>query len=170
MYGGWKTLHSGNLKIKEDMAQQKIYDVLGNEIRSGAHCHIMGTSKKDPDYKVDILAMMVRGRGGANPRFIDEVTDKEYPLEMVLEHGFQIIVQGGEQQNSITDPAYKQAETPKKTNKIDKSGNTTVTAVSTELTQEMLNVLEQLRIWGFYGTLYKDIHKATFTFKINKED
>lgn len=150
------------------MAQQKIYDVLGNEIRSGAHCHIMGTSKKDPDYKIDVLAMLIRGRGGANPRFIDEVTDKEYPLEMVLEHGFQIIVQSGnnpcsvEHQNNNT-----QVRTTPKTVKQD--GNTTVKAVSTELTQEMLNVLEQLKLWGFYGTLYKDVHKATFTFKIDKD-
>lgn len=144
------------------MAQQKIYDVLGNEVKSGAHCHIMGTSKKDPDYKVDILAMMVRGRGGANPRFIDEATDKEYSLEMILEHGFQIIVQGGNSQS------VQQAHTSPKTVKQD--GNTTVKAVSTELTQEMLNVLEQLKLWGFFGTLYKDVHKATFTFKINKED
>lgn len=151
------------------MAQQKIYDVLGNEVRSGSHCHIIGKSKKDPNYEIDILAMMFRGRGGANPRFIDEVTDKEYPLEMVLEHGFQIIVQGGnnscgaEKQSNNT-----QARTLPKTVKQD--GNTTVKAVSTELTQEMLNVLEQLKLWGFYGTLYKDVHKATFTFKINKED
>lgn len=169
MYGGWKTLHSGNPKIKEDMAQQKIYDVLGNEIRSGSHCHIMGTSKKDPDYKIDVLAMLVRGRGGANPRFIDEVTDKEYPLEMVLEHGFQIIVQGGSNPSNTGDGSQgvQQARTSPKTVKQD--GNTTVKAVSTELTQEMLNVLEQLKLWGFYGTLYKDVHKATFTFKIDKE-
>lgn len=168
MYGGWKTLHSGNPKIKEDMAQQKIYDVLGNEVRSGSHCHIMGKSKKDPAYEIDILAMMVRGRGGANPRFIDEVTDKEYPLEMVLEHGFQIIVQGGNNPWGVEQQSDKtQARTSPKTVKQD--GNTTVKAVSTELTQEMLNVLEQLKIWGFYGTLYKDVHKATFTFKIDKE-
>lgn len=149
------------------MARQKIYDVLGNEIRSGAHCHIMGTSKKDPDYKIDILAMMFRGRGGANPRFIDEVTDEEYPLEMLLEHGFQIIVQGGNNSQGDNSQSIQQASTPRT---VKQDGDTTVKAVSTELTQEMLNVLEQLKLWGFYGTIYKDVHKATFTFKINKED
>lgn len=125
-------------------------DINDVEIRSGAHVHIMGKSKKDPSFELDVhcLAVGLRGRG---IKFVDEVTGKEYPSSIITEDKFEIWV---------LEPAPVRIERKKIEKKVE--------VENSPVSQEQIDTIHKLKNWGWYGTWYKDVDGLTTTIKVDK--
>lgn len=125
-------------------------DVNDVEITSGCHVHIMGKSVKDPTFELDVhcLAVGLRGRG---IKFVDEVTNKEYPSSIITEDKFQIWV---------LEPAPVKLARKEVKRKAE--------VENSPVSQEQIDTINKLKAWGWYGTWYKDVDGLTTTIKVEK--
>lgn len=122
-------------------------DIKDIEIKSGDKVHIFGTSQKDNEpLDINAVVLNTRGRG---IKFVDEVTSKEYTQDFIKEHGYKVHVLGQRMINSST-------------------GEKKRTIVGNKVVQDELDLIEKLKEYGWYGTIYKTADKTKFTITLSE--
>lgn len=117
-------------------------DIKDIEIKSGDKVHIFGTSQKDNEpLDINAVVLNTRGRG---IKFVDEVTSKEYTQDFVKEHGYKVHVLEQRIVNSST-------------------GEKKRTVTGNKVVQDELDLIEKLKEYGWYGTIYKTADNTKFT-------
>lgn len=117
-------------------------DIKDIEIKSGDKVHIFGTSQKDNEpLDINAVVLNTRGRG---IKFVDEVTSKEYTQDFVKEHGYKVHVLKQRIVNSST-------------------GEKKRTVTGNKVVQDELDLIEKLKEYGWYGTIYKTADNTKFT-------
>lgn len=117
-------------------------DIKDIEIKSGDKVHIFGTSQKDNEpLDINAVVLNTRGRG---IKFVDEVTSKEYTQDFVKEHGYKVHVLEQRIVNSST-------------------GEKKRTVTGNKVVQDKLDLIEKLKEYGWYGTIYKTADNTKFT-------
>lgn len=117
-------------------------DIKDIEIKSGDKVHIFGTSQKDNEpLDINAVVLNTRGRG---IKFVDEVTSREYTQDFVKEHGYKIHILEQRIANSST-------------------GEKKRTVAGNKVVQAELDLIEKLKEYGWYGTIYKTADNTKFT-------
>lgn len=117
-------------------------DIKDIEIKSGDKVHIFGTSQKDNEpLDINAVVLNTRGRG---IKFVDEVTSKEYTQDFVKEHGYKVHVL----EQRIVNPS---------------TGLKKRTVTGNKVVQDELDLIEKLKEYGWYGTIYKTADNTKFT-------
>lgn len=117
-------------------------DIKDIEIKSGDKVHIFGNSQKDNEpLDINAVVLNTRGRG---IKFVDEVTSKEYTQDFIKEHGYKVHVLMQRMINSST-------------------GEKKRTITGNKVVQDELDLIEKLKEYGWYGTIYKTADNTKFT-------
>lgn len=119
-------------------------DIKDIEIKSGDKVHIFGTSQKDNEpLDINAVVLNTRGRG---IKFVDEVTSKEYTQDFVKEHGYKVHVLEQRMVNLSPSTGVKKR-----------------TITGNKVVQDELDLIEKLKEYGWYGTIYKTADNTKFT-------
>lgn len=117
-------------------------DIKDIEIKSGDKVHIFGTSQKDNEpLDINAVVLNTKGRG---IKFVDEVTSKEYTQDFIKEHGYKVHILIQKIVNSST-------------------GEKKRTITGNKVVQDELDLIEKLKEYGWYGTIYKTADNTKFT-------